>query len=92
MPVHNDSNARDIVKVLRAAGCSVEWIASAGERVPGVPDLLVGKSGRAMLMEVKAPKGKLSEAQSKWMAAWRGCPIAIVRTAQEALTAVSAYL
>lgn len=92
MTVHNDANARDIVAALRAAGCSVEWIASAGERVPGVPDLLVGKRGRAMLIEVKSPKGKLSEAQEKWMAAWRGCPIAVVRTAQEAITAMSAYL
>lgn len=92
MAIHNDTNAKDVVAALRAAGCSVEWIASAGERVPGVPDLLVGKSGRSMLVEVKSPKGKLSEAQERWIAAWRGCPIAIVRTPQEAVTAVAAYL
>lgn len=92
MAIHNDANARDVVAALRAAGCSVEWIASAGERVPGVPDLLVGRRARAVLMEVKSAKGKLSDAQSKWIASWRGCPVVVVRTAQEAVNAVLAYL
>lgn len=90
-----DANQRDIAAALRKAGCFVEMIQSATGRA-GTPDLLVGNRGKTYLLEVKRPKakgqqaGELSPAQEAWHAAWRGWPVAVVRTVEEALKAVGA--
>ena len=101
MSYQADNNQAAIVAALRAAGCSVQLIQGAnGQR--GVPDLLVGARGpcdmrgcaqdacgrMTYLLEVKRPKvGRLSPAQEKWHAAWRG-QVAVVTTVDEALAAV----
>ena len=54
----------------------------------GRPDLLVGYRGVNFLLEVKGPKGALNEAQERYHAEWKG-QIAVVRTPEEALEAVS---
>jgi len=47
-----DVNQADIVKELRAYGCSVECIHTLRN---GVPDILIGHNGYNYLMEIKDP-------------------------------------
>jgi len=68
-----------IVAALRKAGRSVDVI---GDPV----DLLVGWPGNNLLMEVKAEKGELTEAQEEFFATWKG-PKCVVRSVDEALRA-----
>jgi hypothetical protein len=85
-----DTNEPDIVKALKAAGCSVTRLDG-----DGVPDLLVGLNGVTMLVEVKRPlgprggmhhhghegsRGDLTADQVKWWDAWRGEMPVVVRT------------
>lgn len=77
-----DLNQPEIVSALEAIGCDVI--------VMHTPcDLLVGYRGRNLLLEVKRPKGgKVTKAQAKWNAGWRG-QRATVKTAEEAVQAVT---
>src|SRR5262245_58992500 len=85
-----------IVKALRAAGFSVQSLASIGK---GVPDLLVARAGQLWLLEVKAPEGprggqsasgqRLNTLQEMWRSGWRS-PVGVVRTVDEALAYVNA--
>ncbi len=81
-----DANQADIVRALRAAGCSVEVLDPRGRG--GLPDLLVGFRGVNLLLEVKAKGGKLSPAQETWHQLWRGEKPKVVETEMEALVAV----
>lgn len=70
----------------RALGCSVEPIRPA--RRGGLPDRLFGvpdaSGGRwNILVEYKAGKGKLSQTQLDWWAAWRGERPHIARTIED---------
>ena len=82
----SDGPQAAIKAALVAAGCSVALIEGANHAA-GVPDLLVGKDGRNVLLEVKAAKGRLSPAQERWHGAWRGM-VVVVKTVEEALRAV----
>ena len=69
-----DANHAEIVRTLRALGCSVQDLSRVGE---GCPDILVGVCGRNLLMEIKdgrkvASERKLNKRQEEWHAAWRG--------------------
>ena len=82
-----DGNQAEIVRDLRAVGCSVQIIEGAnGQR--GVPDLLVGRNNRNYLLEVKRPKakrrraGRLSAEQRAWHLAWRGQSEVVSNTAE----------
>ena len=71
-----DANQTQVVSALRAAGATVEII---GKPV----DLLVGKSGRWMMMEVKDGKKvksaqKPTPAQEAFFERWAGYPLAVV--------------
>lgn len=83
-----DANQPEIVKALRRAGYHVTHLHTIGG---GVPDLLVtgpSKSGRilALLCEVKADKGKLTEDESEWFAQFPpGGPAIIARSAADVL-------
>lgn len=79
-----DANQGEIVKALRAIGVSVQSLASIGR---GCPDLVAAKGAQCWLIEVKAPKGKLTDDQVKWIEAWRG-HVHIVRTVDDALQLV----
>ncbi len=75
-----DANQTQIVSALRAAGAIVEII---GKPV----DLLVGKSGRWMMMELKdghkvKSAQKLTKAQVNFFERWAGYPLAIVDSAE----------
>lgn len=74
-----DANQAAIVETLRAAGCVV-W-------VMGTPlDLVVGKSGKTVLVEVKTKTGSYTPLQERFMATWTGGPVATIRDVDGALT------
>jgi Holliday junction resolvase len=82
-----DANHEQVVSALRAAGASVQSLASVGK---GVPDLLVGFQGKTLLMEVKdgrktPSERRLTEDQVRWHGAWRGGPLAVVDGVDAAL-------
>lgn len=79
-----DGNHAEIVDALRRMGCSVQSLAPVGK---GCPDLLVGYSGRNVLLEVKAQKGQPTSDQMTWGARWSG-QLGIVRTIEEAMRCV----
>lgn len=84
-----DSNQAEIVSALVAAGASVESLANVGH---GVPDLMVARAGKMMLMEVKdgslsPSRRNLRSQQEEWHAQWRG-PIAVVTDVEGALRAL----
>jgi hypothetical protein len=80
-----DATQAAIVEALRAAGAIVVSLAALGG---GCPDLLVWRDDRAWLLEVKSRNGRLTPAQERWLAAWRGPSVHVVRTPAEALAAV----
>jgi len=84
-----DANQADIVKGLRAIGCSVAVTSSAGD---GFPDLVVGYYGNNWLMEIKdgnksPSRQKLTPEQEQFHINWRG-QIAVVKTIDEAIELV----
>ena len=84
-----DANQSDIIATLREVGATVVDLSAVGK---GVPDLLVGFRGATYLLEVKNVKGRnrTTPDQDVFYAWWRGAPVFIVRTADEALTAIGA--
>lgn len=69
-----DDNQKEIVDALRKAGWSVQSIASMGG---GVPDLLIGRDGLNLLLEVKdgrksPSKRMLTEDERDWHEKWNG--------------------
>lgn len=93
-----DANQKEIVAALRRAGCTVELLHTVGR---GCPDLLVGSHGQNWLMETKTVKAQTvfgdgvkgthaatAARQKAWTQAWRGAPPLMVRTADEALSAL----
>jgi len=85
-----DANQNDIVNALRRAGATVQSLAANGQ---GVPDLLVGFKGQTFLFEVKdgakpASARKLTPDQVEWHKAWRGGPLVVVESAEQALSVV----
>ena len=84
-----DANQKQIVTALRQAGCSVQSLAATGR---GVPDLLVGRDGKNLLLEIKdgskrPSERKLTPDQENWHSAWRG-QIHVVNNPDEALELV----
>jgi hypothetical protein len=80
-----DANQGDIVQALRKVGAVVVLLTVLGD---GIPDLLVGFRGETFLLEVKTAKGRLEEAQEVFIATWRGRPVRVVRTVDEAFAAI----
>ena len=85
-----DANQSEIVYTLRQMGCSVVSLAAVGK---GVTDLLVGVSGKNLLIEVKdgsrsPSKRKLTPDQMIFHAEWRG-QIAKAESVDEAISIVN---
>lgn len=85
-----DRNHAEIVRALRASGCTVESLARVGA---GVPDLLVGVPRvipcprTTVLIEAKDHGCALNELQVEWHARWRGGPLVTVWGVEDALRA-----
>ena len=81
-----DKNQTEIVDAFRKMGFSVQHLHTVGG---GVPDLLIGRGGVNLLVEVKyGDKAKLTPEQIKWHNEWRG-QIAIVRNLDDVVKLVS---
>lgn len=82
-----DANHVEAVKQLRQAGFTVQSLASVGK---GCPDLLVGRNGTNLLIEMKDGEKKPSEQlmtseQLKWSLAWKG-QVRIAKSPGEAVS------
>ena len=80
-----DDNEEEIVKALESIGCTVV-------RLDTPVDLLVGRGGRNILLEVKNPSlppssRKKTKPQEQFFAAWKG-QVRLVTTAASAIEAV----
>ena len=83
-----DANEAEIVDALLEAGYMVMRCYS-----PFPVDLLVWKRGKPfLLLEVKSPSGRATEAQETFFALTEGCMRAEVNSPQKALEAASAWL
>ena len=85
-----DANHRIVLEALRACGWHCEDTSRSGR---GFPDLVCGKGGRLVLIEIKdgdkAPsKQQLTKDEARVHAAFlqAGCPVQIVRSVDEAVT------
>ncbi len=78
-----DLNEPEIVKALRAIGCTV--------LLADHPDLIVGYRGRTFLLEVKNPHGasRLTDSQKALRRNWNGGPLAFVYSVDEAVEVVT---
>jgi len=76
-----DRNHAEIVKALRAAGRRVLDLSRVGQ---GCPDILVAWGGGLILMEIKAPGGRLTPQQVAFAQQWR---VVVVHSVAEALAA-----
>ena len=74
-----DQNQRVIVKALERLGWTVSDTSRAGS---GFPDLVCSRGGITRLVEVKAPKGKLTPAQVTFR---ERHPVVIVRSVDDAI-------
>ena len=79
-----DSNQREIVAALRAAGATVQDLHFVGH---GCTDILVGMDGVNYLFEVKGEHGELTPAEERFFREWEG-QVHIVRSVEEALEMV----
>lgn len=77
-----DTTHKEVRDGLRALGISVADTADMGD---DFPDLVVGVRGQTFLIEVKGPKTPVSEGQREFAAAWRGSPVIVARSLDEAL-------
>jgi hypothetical protein len=82
-----DANQTAIVAALRAAGASVQHLHAVGE---GCPDLLVGLRGKNYLVEIKdgakSPSQRgLTPDQQAWHLLWRGDPVTVLHSVEQAI-------
>jgi Holliday junction resolvase len=81
-----DLTQKPIVKALRDAGVTVTSLANIGR---GCPDVLAGYQLQTFLLELKTEKhDKLTPDEDRFHREWRGRPVAVVRTPEEALRIV----
>lgn len=93
-----DENAAEVVRVLRSIGASVEVLTPRDRG--GLPDLLVGLYAKTFLVEVKRPEGPrgglsgrdLNHRQREWHRLWRGGPVIVARSGEDALSQIMTYV
>ena len=90
MPKRIDANQREIVKILRNLGASVQILSAVGK---GCPDLLIGMFGKNFLVEVKNGKlppssQRLTEHEEKFFSEWKG-QVYIIKSMDEVVNFVN---
>lgn len=81
-----DANHKTVVDTFIALGCSVFETDRVGA---GFPDVVVGIMGVSHLVEIKNPethygRGGLNANQSAFAATWKGSPIVVITSPDEA--------
>ena len=84
-----DTTHAEVRDGLRQAGFSVF---DAGGVGGDFPDLVVGAHGHTFMFEVKSPNGKASDGQARFAAGWRGGPVSVVYTLEQALGEIIRYV
>ena len=80
--MRKDGNQGAIVRALELAGVSVQETHRVGS---GFPDLVWGLRHVTGLLEIKLPGADLEPHQRDWHAAWRGSPVLVARSPEEAI-------
>lgn len=92
-----DANHAPIVRALEGIGYTVLDLSAVGR---GCPDVAVGRAGVTYLLEIKSPRAlrkdgsigrsdkRSTDGQAEWAARWRGGPVAIVTSVDEAIRVV----
>lgn len=80
-----DTVHAEIRDVLRECGFSVFDAGSVGGNFV---DLVVGAHGTTYLVELKGPRGKLSEGQREFADNWKGGPVIVARSVDDVLLAI----
>ena len=82
-----DKNQAEIVRALRSVGATVLDLSMVGG---GCPDLVVGIFGKDHKMEIKNPdaRGKLRTSQIIFQEYWKGSPVHVVETPDDALRVI----
>lgn len=76
-----DASEPAIIDALEACGWSVQQL-----HIPDGPDLLCGAYGSFIgIAEVKSGRGTVRDGQGKWHRTWRGAPVRLLRTVDDAL-------
>lgn len=86
MAKRTDRNHREIVEALRQFGATVFDTHELGR---GYVDICVGFGGRTYLMELKSEGGRLTEAEKQFRGSWRGSPIYIIHSVEEAIDIIT---
>ena len=68
---------------LRDLGATVVYLS-----LPDAPDLLIGFREKTYLFETKSEHGKLRKGQTMWLENWRGGPVTVIRSLDDALVAL----
>jgi hypothetical protein len=81
-----DKNHAEVVELFLHAGLEVLDLSAVGG---GVPDVLLGKRDRLVLVEVKIAKGKLTPEQEAFHQKW---PVRVVRSLEDAMALVRSLI
>lgn len=86
-----DANHKDLVNCLRKLGADVLDISTVG---CGVPDLVVWCRGNWHLVDIKNPntgygKRGLNKNQKQWAAHWKGGPVYMIYSTDDAIALVN---
>lgn len=92
MPKKVDANQKEVVKVFRQLGCSVQHLHMVGS---GCPDIVVGYRGANYLIEIKdgdksPSRRKLTPDEQEWHDEWKGhvCVVESLHDIQDFLTQI----
>lgn len=77
-----DATHAEIAETLEQFGWSVKDTSKLGD---DFPDMVIGKDGVTDLVEAKSRKGKLSDGQSDFAEKWRGRPVLVIKSRDEAV-------
>lgn len=88
-----DTNQPEIVEAFRRFGCSVHPCHSLGK---GFPDLVVGRAGKNLLVEIKdgqkpSSKQRLTPDETKWHELWEGT-VVVVTSVDDVVRVCGEYL
>jgi hypothetical protein len=86
-PKRTDANQSEIVAGLRQFGASVKDF----HEVKGCFDILAGYRGIDYKFEIKTESGKLTTAEIEFQKSWRGSPVYIVHSIEEAIAILCDY-
>jgi hypothetical protein len=85
VPKRTDANQAIIVSALRQFGASVKDIHTVG----GCFDFLCGYHGQDFKFEVKSDRGRLTKAEIEFHKSWRGSPVYVIHTFEEAIEIIT---